>query len=147
MVISINTRQAYSEVDEFLDIISAENREKVPKYLREFFNKEKDETYIKRIIPSIPIKKQNLKEETLAIIAWLNLEYWCQDKDEKKRLKEVYENNEKKYNELVQVEFSPNEVFKQKEHIIANIPIVKKKESKIKRAIVKLKSIIESIFE
>ena len=148
MEISINTRQAYCEVDEFLNIISVESKNKVPEYLREFFNKEKDETYIKRIIPSIPIKEQSLKEETLAIIAWLNLEYWCQDEDEKKRLKEVYENNEKKYNELVQVEFSPNEVFKQKEHTTtSNIPIVKNKESNIKRLVSRLKSIIESIFQ
>lgn len=142
MGISINTRQAYSEIDAFLNIISVENREKVPKYLRDLFNKEQDENYIKVISPDIPIKKQELKEETLAIIAWLNLEYWCQDENEKKRLKEIYENNEVKYNDILQVEFSPNEVFKQKEEVTSNIPIVKNKESIIKRMINKIRKIL-----
>ena len=91
MGISINTRQAYSEVDEFICLLSEENRDKVPIYLRELFTKEKDTNYIKGINPNIPIKEQGLKEETLAIIAWLNLEYWCQDENEKKRLREVYD--------------------------------------------------------
>lgn len=141
MVISTSTRQAYSEIDEFLDVISAWNRNKVPEYLREFFNKEKDENYIKGINPNIPIKDQALKEETLAIIAWLNLEYWCQDENEKKRLREIYEKNEERYNELLQIAFNPDDVFKPKEQVKENIPIVKKEESKVKRIINKLKRI------
>ena len=70
MGISINTRQAYSEVDEFLELISDENRNKIPKKLREFFKEEKDINYIKGINPNISIKNQELKEETLAIIAY-----------------------------------------------------------------------------
>ena len=42
-------------------------------------------------------------EETLAIIAMLNLKYWCEDKNERERLKQIYRNNEKEYQELVQV--------------------------------------------
>ena len=41
MGVSINTRQAYSEVDEFLGLISNEHRNKIPKKLREFFREEK----------------------------------------------------------------------------------------------------------
>ena len=89
MGVSINTRQAYSEVDEFLGLISNEHRNKIPKKLREFFREEKDTNYIKGINPNVPIKNQKLKEETLGIIALLNLQYWCEDENEKKRLKEV----------------------------------------------------------
>ena len=64
MVVSINTRQAYSEIDEFLRLLSNEQRNKIPKKLRELFNQERDKEYIKRIDPTIPIKEQNLKEET-----------------------------------------------------------------------------------
>lgn len=141
MGISINTRQAYSEVDEFLNVISAENRDKVPLYLIQFFNSEKDENYNKGINPNIPIKEQALKEETLAIIAWLNLEYWCQDENEKKRLREVYDKNEERFREILQTAFNPDEVFKQREQIKENIPVVKKQESKIKKIINKLKKI------
>lgn len=139
MGISINTRQAYSEIDELLNIISVENKNKVPEYLRELFNKEKDENYIKGINPNIPIKDQALKQETLAIIAWLNLEYWCQDENEKERLREIYAKNAKRYNELLQIAFKPEDVFKLKEQIKEDIPIVKKEESKIKRIINKIR--------
>ena len=141
MGISINTRQAYSEIDEFLNIISVENKNKVPEYLRELFKKEKDENYIKGIVPSIPIKEQALKEETLAIIAWLNLEYWCQDENEKKRLIEIYAKNEGRYNELLHIAFNPDDVFKPKEQVKENIPIAKKEEPKIKEIINKLKKL------
>lgn len=133
MGVSINTRQAYSEVDEFLGLISNEHRNKIPKKLREFFREEKDTNYIKGINPNVPIKNQKLKEETLGIIALLNLQYWCEDENEKKRLKEVYAKNEKRYQEYLQVQFNPNEIFKKKEPTQESLSIVEYKESIIKK--------------
>lgn len=140
MGVSINTRQAYSEVDEFLGLISNENRNKLPQKLRDFFKEEKDINYIKGINPNIPIKNQELKEETLGIIALLNLQYWCEDENEKKRLKEVYAKNEKIYQEHLQVQFNPNEIFKKREAIKENVSIVEYKESIIKKFINKIKN-------
>lgn len=141
MGVSINTRQAYSEVDEFLGLISNEHRNKIPKKLREFFREEKDTNYIKGINPNAPIKNQKLKEETLGIIALLNLQYWCEDENEKKRLKEVYAKNEKRYQEYLQVQFNPNEIFKKKEPTQESLSIVEYKESIIKKLVNKIKNI------
>ena len=114
MGVSVRTRQAYSEIDEFLGLLSDEQRNKIPQKLREFFREEKDENYIKGISPTEPIKNQKLKEETLGIIALLNLQYWCEDENEKQRLKEVYAKNEKIYQEMLQVSFNPDDIFKKK---------------------------------
>lgn len=141
MGISISTRQAYSEVDEFLKLISDENRKKIPKKLREFFREEKDYNYTKTINPKLPIKNQELKEETLAIIALLNLEYWCEDENEKLRLKEIYTKNERMYQEYFQVQFDPNKIFKKKEYIEDSLPIVVDKQSLMKKLINKIKKI------
>lgn len=141
MGVSINTRQAYSEVDEFLGLISNEHRNKIPKKLREFFREEKDTNYIKGINPNVPIKNQKLKEETLGIIALLNLQYWCEDENKKKRLKEVYAKNEKRYQEYLQVQFNPNEIFKKKEPTQESLSIVEYKESIIKKLVNKIKNI------
>lgn len=141
MGVSINIRQAYSEVDEFLGLISNEHRNKIPKKLREFFREEKDTNYIKGINPNVPIKNQKLKEETLGIIALLNLQYWCEDENEKKRLKEVYAKNEKRYQEYLQVQFNPNEIFKKKEPTQESLSIVEYKESIIKKLVNKIKNI------
>ena len=148
MGVSINTRQAYSEVDEFLGLISNEHRNKIPKKLREFFREEKDTNYIKGINPNVPIKNQKLKEETLGIIALLNLQYWCEDENEKQRLKEVYAKNEKIYQEMLQVSFNPDDIFKKKnnntenqQERIENTQIIEYKESFIKMIIGKIKKI------
>ena len=99
MYISENTRQTYTEIDNFIELLDEYNKNKIPIKLRELFKIEKDKHYIKNINPNKPIDEQNLKEETLALIAMLNLQYWCEDEKEKARLKQVYLNNEKKYQE------------------------------------------------
>lgn len=115
MSVSIKTRQAYSEIDEFLGLLSEEQRNEIPKKLRDFFKEEKDTEYIKNIDKDIPIKDQNLKEETLAIIALLNLQYWCKDEEEKKRLQAIYSQNEKEYQDMLYEKYNPNDIFKKKE--------------------------------
>lgn len=140
MKLSINTRQAYSEIDEFLGLLSDAQRNKVPKKLRELFNQERDKDYIKKINPLIPIKDQNLKEETLAIIALLNLQYWCEDEAEKERLQKIYSNNEKLYQEMLQAKFNPNDIFNKrrkkvenKQEQIQEVQTIKDKEPIIKK--------------
>lgn len=112
MNISKTTRRAYSEVDEFLSLISEENLNKVPQEIKNLFKEEKDTEYVKNIDPNEDIAKQDLMEETLAIIAMLNLKYWCEDEKEKERLIEIYQNNEEKYKDLFQIDFNENEIFR-----------------------------------
>ncbi len=149
MNVSLNTRQAYSEIDEFLGLLSEEQRNEIPKKLREFFKEEKDKEYVKNIDKNIPIKDQNLKEETLAIIALLNLQYWCKDEEEKNRLKAIYAQNEKKYQDILYEKYNPNDIFKKKYENIPensieqekNMQMIEYKESFIKKLISKIKKI------
>ena len=146
MSVSIKTRQAYSEIDEFLGLLSEEQRNEIPKKLREFFKEEKDKEYVKNIDANIPIKDQNLKEETLAIIALLNLQYWCKDEEEKKRLQAIYNQNEKKYQEMLYEKYNPNDIFKSRQieeknkEQITNLPVKIKKENLFQRLIRFLKN-------
>ena len=142
MEVSINTRQAYSEIDEILGLLSIEQRNEIPQKLRELFAQEKDSNYKKGINLTIPIKEQNLKEETLGIIALLNLEYWCKDETEKERLKKVYAQNEKEYQRKLQEKFNPENMFKKKETILVNekeqsqcVQMIEYKKSFFKRII------------
>lgn len=116
-MLSVNTRQTYTEIDNFIELLDEYNRNKVPKKLREFFKREKDNTYIKTINPNIPIKEQYLKEETLALIAMLNLQYWCEDEEEKRRLKKIYADNEIKYQQKLRGMYNPDYVFKNKQQL------------------------------
>lgn len=111
MKLSINTRQAYSEVDEFLGLVTEEEKNQIPKKLRNFFREERDINYHKNIDPSIPIKEQNLKEETLSIIALLMLQYWYKDEDKKQRLLEILDENERKYQKELREKYNPDDLF------------------------------------
>ena len=146
MNISLNTRQAYSEVAEFLSLLSDEQRNKIPEKLREFFKREKDKEYVKNINTSIPIKDQKLKEETLAIIALLNLQYWCKDEEEKKRLQAIYAQNEQEYQKMLYEVYNPKDIFKKKEEtIIENNNEIKKDMQLVKYKEPIFKKIINKI--
>lgn len=154
MELSINTRQAYSEIDELLELITEEEKNQIPKKLRDFFKEEKDKSYHKNISYDIPIKEQNLKEETLAIIALLNLQYWCKDEKEKENLKIIYAENERKYQEELREKYNPDNIFKNKkdttgeikndnsEDISINMQIVEYKEPIFKRIVNKILEIL-----
>lgn len=118
MSISISTRQAYTEIDNFIELLDEYNKNKIPQKLREYFKNQKDVKYIKNINPNQPIKEQNLKEETLALIAMLNLQYWCEDENEKQKLKSIYAENERKYQEELREKYNPDNIFKNKKKIV-----------------------------
>ena len=146
MNISLNTRQAYSEVAEFLSLLSDNQRNEIPEKLRGFFKREKDKEYVKNINTSIPIKDQKLKEETLAIIALLNLQYWCKDEEEKKRLQAIYAQNEKEYQKMLYEVYNPKDIFKKKEEtIIENNNEIKKDMQLVKYKEPIFKKIINKI--
>lgn len=142
MSISIATRQAYTEIDNFIELLDEYNKNKIPQKLREYFKKEKDKEYIKNINPNQPIKEQNLKEETLALIAMLNLQYWCEDENEKQRLKAIYAENERKYQDKLREKYNPDNLFKNKQKVveekIEETSMVEYKESIIKKILNKI---------
>ena len=105
MEISLTTQQAYSEVYEFLELLDDYYKNQIPKELIEHFKNKKDNSYKKNIDLSIPMKDQDFKKETLAIIALLNLNYWCKDENEKKQLKEIYHENEIAFEEELREKF------------------------------------------
>ena len=132
METDIQTKQTYSEIDEFLELLDEKTRNEVPTKLREFFKKEKDNNYHKGINPNISIKEQNLKKETLALIALLNLQYWCKDEKEKERLKQVYASNENRHQEELREKYNPDNIFKNAntEKVKEEVALVEVKEDK-----------------
>ena len=141
MEISLSQRKAYSEVDEFLNMLNSDYRNKIPSEIREFFTSEKDTTYIKKINPYMSIESQNLMEESLTIIMWLNLEYWATSA-EKELLEQMYENNQNIFEEEQKEKYSIDKIFSKKKDENKSI-IIYKKESFISKIINKIKSIFK----
>ncbi|MEF2619732.1 MAG: hypothetical protein ACLUF5_05375 [Clostridia bacterium] len=132
------TKDAYVEVLGILDLLDEEQKNRIPKKLKEFFENNKNQDYQVNIDSNIPLEEQNLLQETVDILAMLKLNYWCTNEKEKEGLLNLLNENEKKYQEELRKKYNPNNLFKDKESkrvIYTNeeLSIVKYKESIFKR--------------
>lgn len=142
-----NLLKAYSEVDKILSFMEIRYVEKVPKKMREMFKNEKLQDYEPNIDKNIPLEEQQLERKTLAILAMLNLNYWCENEEEKEELIRAYSNNDKKRNEELREKYNPDNIFKNKnkerevEQITEEITAIAeyKKENFIKNLLNKIK--------
>lgn len=132
------TKDAYVEVLGILDLLDEEQKNRIPKKLKEFFENNKNQDYQVNIDSNIPLEEQNLLQETVDILAMLKMNYWCTNEKEKEGLLNLLNENEKKYQEELRKKYNPNNLFKDKESkrvIYTNeeLSIVKYKESIFKR--------------
>lgn len=111
---SAYTKETYSELYEFLELIGNEYVSKIPNKLLKLFEENRSENYTPHINPNVLISEQELNEDTLTIIAFLNLKYWCNDDEEIKKLKAVYKQNEDIYQSNLNKQFDYKDIFKNK---------------------------------
>ncbi len=136
---------AYSEIYEILKLIESEYVNRIPKKIIDFFEEERDKEYNPIIDVNIPLDEQNLKRETMVLLAILNYNYWCDTEEEKKEMqKELIRNSERKEQEEKELaeRYNPDNIFKKrnevKESITANTENMQLIECKEQRSIKKL---------
>lgn len=112
--------KAYAEVLLILAYMEQKYIEMIPKKLLELFNEEKDKNYQPNINPNVSLAEQNLQRKTLALLAMLNLNYWCKDENEKKELLKMYSENDKKIKAEMRERYNPDNLFKKKEKVEQN---------------------------
>lgn len=110
-----NLSKAYAEVLLILSYMEQKYIDMIPKKLLELFDDEKDKNYQPNIIPNISLAEQNLQRKTLALLAMLNLNYWCEDEKEKQELIAIYAENDRKKEEELREKYNPDNLFKKKE--------------------------------
>lgn len=98
MPIDSKTARAYSEVYAVLQCLGREYTDKLPEGLLDFFDKHRDKSYDYRIDDDVPDSEQfnDMSREGLALIAYLNLEYWA-TAEEREQLIKTYKRNDKIY--------------------------------------------------
>ena len=119
--------KAYAEVLLILSYMEQKYIDMIPKKLLELFNEEKDKNYQPNINPNISLAEQNLQRKTLALLAMLNLNYWCKDENEKKELLKMYSENDKKIEAEMRERYNPDNLFKKKEKVEQNNNIKQEK--------------------
>ena len=80
--------KAYAEVLEILKFVPKDDYDKVPNYIIENMQHEKDLAYEYKLTSIDSFENQNLLKETEAILAVFYRDYWASDK-QKKKLQEI----------------------------------------------------------
>lgn len=145
----LDTMMAYSEVYKILNLLDEEYKERVPAKVRAFFEEERLKDYEPAINADVPLTEQNLKRETIVLLAILNLNYWCDTPEEKQEILDELSNNEKEKQELLE-KYNPDNLFKNKQQNIndetiqaGNELVVYKKTNFITKLLNKIKQLFK----
>lgn len=148
MINIANTSRAYSEVYEFINSLGNEYKNKLPKKIYLTIQENRDKNYIPKYETNQSVDSNTFSKEALALISALNLQYWCEDAEEKERLKKVYTENQKLENEKYSYEklFKNNKTDKQNQEEQQNedVQMIEYKEENIFQ---KLINRIKNIFK
>lgn len=132
---------AYSEIDEILSKMEDRYVNKIPDKIRELIKKEKNNNYHPNIEFSEEILDNKLQRKTIAILAWLNLNYWCDDEEEKEKLIAIYHENDIIKDRELREKYNPDNLFKRKtkEEKTENVAIIEHKESAFAKILNRIK--------
>lgn len=139
---------AYKQLITILNNMEPEYKEKIPKKLMKLFEENSAEDYEFHLDLTRPLQEQELNSKTLALLAMLNLNYWCETEEEKQELIIHYTENERKYQEELRKKYNTDNIFqknnkenKQEETTEQQVALVEHRESVIRKLINKIKSI------
>ena len=145
MTNDIKYTNAMTEVLYYLKGIRDEDLAKLPKKLINFLEENANKNYICNFDYTKPLKELKLTDESKGIIAMICYNYWCNTDEDKRRLINSLNQNEKIYQEEMKEKYNPEKIFKErnKENVQKSneiIAVVEYKESKLKKLINKLKN-------
>lgn len=141
---NVKTEEIYSEVYQILNLLGNEYIDKLPNSLFNMLKEKRDTNYIPKYNENKPLNEQNIKKETIEIIALLHLNYWCESEEEKNELKQILQNNESNYQQELRNKYNPDNIFKkrEREYIKQNqVAVIEYKESRFRKIINKIKKL------
>ena len=138
----ITTKEMYSEVYGVIKALGKEYIRKLPKTVLKVIIENREENYNPKYNMSISLKKQDVNRKTLAMIALLHYNYWCDTEEDRQKLKTILENNEEKHQKEIREKYSNDKIFNnsniKKEEEKENI-----KETEIKNEVLLDSNIVE----
>lgn len=144
---NVQTQEIYSEVYSILNLLGESYIKKLPVSLFNMIEEEKRQDYNPKYDSKINLEQQNIKRETLSMIALFHLNYWCNSDEEKNELKILFKTNEEKHQAEIREKYNPDNLFKkrnlqQEENVVMNeVAMIEYKEPLFKRIINKIKII------
>ena len=108
----IDYSKRLAEVDEILKYLSKSDYDKIPKEIKEVIAKNKDKEYEWKYDKTKKLKEQDIPNDTIAILSYINMEYLLND-EQKKFVKELHEQKEKKM--MMNINYNAD-IFYKKNH-------------------------------
>lgn len=102
--------KAYTEVLEVIKYFPEKDYNKIPKKKINFYKENMDKYYDFTINPDIDLSEQNISPEANAIIVTLYRDYFATE-EQKEKIKEILELNEKKAEQEKKEKYNPNNLF------------------------------------
>lgn len=145
-MVGVNTKEIYSEVYSIVELLGDKYIKRLPKNLYNLIKNEKLNTYNPKYNFTIPLSEQNIKKESLSMIALFHLNYWCENDLDKDELREIFSKNEKYYQDELREKYNIDNLFKKNEqsnerNIEKNVNMIEYKESIITKILNKIKKI------
>ena len=107
----ITTKEMYSEVYGILKALGNKYIDKLPKTVLKVITECKEENYNPEYSMIIPLKEQDINRKSLAMIALLHYNYWCETEEDRVKLKNILETNEEKHQKEMQEKYSNDKIF------------------------------------
>lgn len=95
-------KNAYTEVNQVLNILGNKYKSKVPDKIIELLEKNQNLDYKTNISKKTKIEDIKISRTALIIISILNLKYWASS-EEKEILKNIYDKNEAEYQKKINI--------------------------------------------
>ena len=140
---------AYAEVMQVLKYFDRNLVMKIPVELLEYFKEHQKKDLIVNIDKEDIFNKNNISKDALALLAYIDMEYWANE-EEKRELKKVYMENEKKHQIELSEKYEYNNIFNNKKEIDMNEKVETEEKSMIEykkdNIFIKLKKFILKFF-
>lgn len=104
----------YTEAYEIINHMEQKEINKIPKNVIDFIRENKNDNYEFKIDEDKNLEEQNLKRDTLVLMALISLNYWCENDEEKEELLRKYSENDKKRERELREKFNPDNLFMKK---------------------------------
>ena len=108
--------KAYKEVLEIIKLFPEDEYNKIPKERIEFYMENMDNNYEFTINPTVDLAEQNISKEANAIIVALFQDYFANE-EEKEKIKDILELNEKKAEQEKREKYNPIDLFKNQDNV------------------------------
>lgn len=110
----LKTKEIYSEVYSLLNLLGDRYISRLPNSLYNLIKNEKLDTYNPQYDGTISLTEQNIKKESISMIALFHLNYWSESNEDKEELMKIFTDNEDNYKVELREKYNPDNLFQKK---------------------------------